>query len=351
MTTGKVLVTGATGFLGRRTVEILSERGFSVRALVRKTSKIDNLKRPSVEIFFGDVSEISTLNPAFEGIDFVVHTAADTSGTKEGAKRVTIRGTRNILYLCSEFPVQRLIYISSCSVYGLADCKDGQIIDENGPLERYPERRGIYSWSKIEAEKLVRDCMEKGTVPIVCLRPGTIYGPGGQLFTPMIGFSSTTKLSFIIGNGELILPLVYIDNLVDAIVKTLPSIEPIGNIYNVVDLDNPTKKEYVESLLRRLHPRASFIYIPYAVFWLIVFCQEIFTKLLRYNCSLTRYRLASSQKNIRYDSDRLVKKFGWNSLYSFEHAVDSIVKCEHAKLIKLGSTDSCKIIFKSYPDQ
>ncbi|MDZ7697258.1 MAG: NAD-dependent epimerase/dehydratase family protein [Deltaproteobacteria bacterium] len=324
MTQGKVLVTGASGFLGRRTVEILSERGFSVRALVRKTSKIDNLKRPEVEISFGDVSDISTLKPYFEGIDFVVHTAADTTGTKEGALRVTIGGTRNILDLCTKFPVQKLVYISSLSVYGLADCKDGQIIDENAPLERYPERRGVYSWSKIEAEKLVRDRMKKGTIPVVCLRPGTIYDPGGKLFTPMMGFSLGTKLFVTIGPVDLVLPLVYIDNLIDAILLTIQKRESIGKTYNVVDQKNPTKKRYVDFLLRKLYPKAKFVYIPYALVAVITSGQEMVMRSARRPPIMTRYRLISSQKKIRYDSSWLRLSMGWESSYSFEKVVQAV---------------------------
>jgi 2-alkyl-3-oxoalkanoate reductase len=324
MNKAKVLVTGASGFLGRRTVEILSERGFSVRALVRQTSTIGNLKRPGVEIFFGDVSDIYTLKPAFEGIDFVVHTAVDTSGTKEGAQRVTIGGTRNILDLCSNFPIRKLVYISSLSVYGLADCKDGQVIDENAALERYPERRGVYSWSKIEAEKLVRDCIIQRTVPVVCLRPGTIYGPGGKLFTPMMGFSFGTKLFVIIGPGDFVLPLVYIDNLINAVVSAIQKRQSIGNIYNVVDPDNPTKKQYVDSVLKKLHPGSKFIYLPCSICFAIVFPQEIFLKLLGMDPFVSRYRLFSIQKKLLYHSSKIKIDLNWTPSYSFKQALFSL---------------------------
>jgi len=329
MTKGKVLVTGASGFLGSRTVEILSERGFSVRALVRNTSRIGNLKRPGVEIFFGDVSDISTLKPAFEGIDFVVHTAADTSGTREGAQRVTIGGTRKIFDLCTKFPVQKLIYISSCSVYGLTDCRDGQIIDENGPLERYPERRGIYSWSKIEAEKLVRDYMNKGRVPVVCLRPGTIYGPGGKCFTPMMGFSFGNTLFVVIGPRNLVLPLVYIDNLIDAIVLAIQKDESVGNIYNVIDMGNPTKQLYVASLVKRLYPEATDVYLPLALLTIVISVHALCWRWLGRNPVVTRYQLISSQKAVRFVSDKITRELGWARRFSYGKAVDTIIQYEH----------------------
>jgi 2-alkyl-3-oxoalkanoate reductase len=332
MTKGKVLVTGASGFLGRRSVEILSERGFSVRALVRRTSKIGSLKRTGVEIYVGDVSDISTLKPAFEGIDFVVHTAADNSGTKEGAQRVTIGGTRNILDLCSKFPVEKLIYISSCSVYGVADCRDGQIINENGPLEKYPERRGVYSWAKIEAEKLVRDCMEKGTVPVACLRPGTIYGPGGKYFTPMMGFSFRDRLFVIIGNENLVLPLIYIDNLIDVIIRAIKLYTSIDKIYNAMDASSLTKKSYVDFLLRKLYPRSLFIYIPYTIaLWTVSF-QELLTNLLGCRAFLTTYRLISSQKNVRYSANRLLKDLMWVQRLPTRNAITRILDYERLRL-------------------
>ncbi|MBE9592795.1 MAG: NAD-dependent epimerase/dehydratase family protein, partial [Proteobacteria bacterium] len=75
-----VLVTGSTGFLGSRIVEILLEKGYKVRAFVRKTSKIEKLKKLDVEICFGDIADLASLRQAFEGMDYVVHAAADTVG-------------------------------------------------------------------------------------------------------------------------------------------------------------------------------------------------------------------------------------------------------------------------------
>jgi 2-alkyl-3-oxoalkanoate reductase len=328
MNKAKVLVTGASGFLGRRTVEILSERGFSVRALVRKTSTIGNLKRPGVEISFGDVTDIATLKPAFEGIDFVIHTAVDTTGTKEGAQRVTIWGTRNVLDLCASFPIQKLVYISSLSVYGLADCKDGQVIDEDAPLERYPERRGVYSWSKIEAEKLVRDCMKKSSVPAVCLRPGTIYGLGGKFFTPMMGFSFMNKLFLVIQNRGFFIPLVYLDNIVEAIFLVIINESRSKTVYNLVDTQTVDKKIYMDTFICVLYPKAFVLYIPYYLISLGVDLHERVFKALGKKPFLSNYRLISSQKPIIYDSSKIIKQLKWKPLVSFEEAVRNILRCQ-----------------------
>lgn len=324
--TDKVLVTGASGFLGRRTVEMLVEREFSVRALVRKTSKVGDLKRPGVEIYYGDVTDTESLRPAIEGVDFVIHTAADTTGTKDGARRVTIGGTRNILDLCTSLPVRKLVYISSCSVYGTADCEDGQKLDENAPLERYPERRGVYSWAKVEAEKLVLDYMNQGKVAITCLRPGMIYGPGGQNYTPMMGFSLSNKIFVVIRNDGFILPLVYLDNLVDAISRAMALDKRTGHVYNVVDTQSINKRLYIDTFIQRLYPRTCFLYVPYKIILAGVDLQERLFKAFTKEPFLNRYRLISSQNIVIYDSSKIRKELEWRPLVSFEEGARRIVR-------------------------
>ena len=322
----KVLVTGATGFLGSRLVELLIQKGYRVRALARKLSNIENLKRLSTEIYFGDVADIESLKSAFEGVDMVVHAAADTSGTEEYGRLSTIRGTKNVIDLCRQYKIKKLVYISSCSVYGVADYREGEIVTEESSLERYPERRGHYSNAKYQADQIVTEAMNNGHLPIVCLRPGTIFGPGGEIFTPMMGFALGNKVFAIIGNGDFILPLVYIDNLVSAIIAAIEKEQSIGKIYNVVDTYNLTKRQYVEMLLRKLYPKSKYIYIPNSLFYVIVSFQEILLKLIKKHPILTRYRLISSQKNILYDSTKIKNELNWNPQYTLRNAIKMVLK-------------------------
>jgi 2-alkyl-3-oxoalkanoate reductase len=184
-----VLVTGASGFLGKFIVRELVKQNYQVRALIRNTSNIHNIQHLDIDFYYGDISDSSSIGRSFDGVDYVIHAAADNSQTKKGARNVTVGGTRNVLDLCLQNQIKKLVYISSCSVYDTFECLDGDILDENSPTERFPECRGLYSWSKLEAEKLVLDIMANGKLDIVCLRPGTIYGPGGEVFTPMLGYS------------------------------------------------------------------------------------------------------------------------------------------------------------------
>lgn len=325
-----VLVTGASGFLGRRTVAVLSGYGCAVHALVRKTSQIDHLCLPNVKILHGDVAEYESLESAFEGVDYVIHAAADTGGTEEGGRRITIQGTRNILECCAAFNVKKLVYISSCSVYNATICKDGQYIDENTPLEPAPKQRGAYSWAKLEAEKLVTRFMEHGKTPVVCLRPGTIYGPGGTVFSPMIGFSFRNKIFAVIGNGEFVLPLVYIDSLISAITAALTNEKSNGQVYNVVDPERVDKKRYMDRLIRRLYPRSTSLFLPYTLLHSVVWLQEKLFAALRREPLLTCYRLSASQKAVVYDVTKIEQELDWRPLFSFEEAVENFIRYERS---------------------
>jgi predicted dehydrogenase/nucleoside-diphosphate-sugar epimerase len=325
-----ILVTGATGFLGGRLVELLTQRGYRVRALARKLSSIEKLKKLQAEIFYGDVASADSLKPAFEGVDMVVHAAADTEGHEEDSKLSTIQGTKNVIDLCQHYKIKRLVYISSCSVYGVADYTKDQVVTEESPLERFPEKRGHYSNAKFKAEDSITEAMKKGQ-PITVLRPGTIFGPGGEIFTPMMGFSFGSKVFGIIGMGKFVLPLVYIDNLVEAIITTIEKQESIGKFFNVVDSDNVSKKMYIKLLLKKLYPKSHYIYIPFWFLYLGVFFQELLTRALGRKPFLTRYRLVSSQKNILYDASRIINELNWAPPYTTKDALNMVLDYEHSK--------------------
>jgi 2-alkyl-3-oxoalkanoate reductase len=304
-----VLITGGTGFVGRRLVEVIAGKGFAVRVLARKLSRIEAARQAGAEIYFGDVADISSMEAAFQGVQYVIHAAADTKGDEEEGRLSTIQGTRNILDLCSRNGVRQLIYISSCNVYEVAGYRKWQKVNENAALERNPEQRGAYTLAKLEAEKLVTSAMATSSFPIVCLRPGMIYGPGGEIFTPMMGFAVGARLFAVIGNGEFVLPLVYLDNLAEAVIAAME--KGAGGIYNVVDPTPVTKKDYMQRLVKRAHPRARTLYIPYSFIYFAVFMQEKVLQWLGKPPFLTRYRLASSQKPIIYDASKLKVDLEW----------------------------------------
>ena len=112
--------------------------------------------------------------------------------------------------------MKRFVHISSITVYRTWDHGREALIDETSPWDPYPERLGPYAHSKIEAEKRALRYLRQG-LPVVLIRPGIIYGPGGRVMHPNVGYFVTNKLFLLVGRGDNLLPLTYVDNTVDGI--------------------------------------------------------------------------------------------------------------------------------------
>ena len=324
----KVLVTGGTGFLGKRLVEMLAEEGYRVRVLARKLSRVENVLQAGAEIYWGDVADSVSLERAIDSVDIVVHAAAGTSGNEKDCATGTLLGTGNILDLCKKHRIKKLVYISSCSVYGVADYRRDQLVREEDALERFPEKRGHYSASKQEAERYVLQAMKEGGLSVVVLRPGTIYGPGGDTFTPMMGFAMGQKLFVVIGNGKFVLPFVYVDNLAGAIIRSIQNDRAISKVFNVVDIKRVTKREYVNEFIKSLYTKARILYMPFGFLYLLTGLQEMMLGMMKRKPFLTRYRLNSSQKSIIYDNSKIIETLDWKPLVSFKTAVKNMIDHE-----------------------
>lgn len=313
----KVLVTGATGFLGGRLTRRLLDEGYAVRAFARRRSNTDSLKKLDVEIALGDLGDEPSVAAAVNGVDIVVHAAAGTSGTAQDSHTATIQGTRNILQACRSDGLKKLIYISSCNVYEVAGYAENQLVTEEAQLERFPARRGHYTAAKLQAEALVTAAMSSGGCPIVVLRPGTLYGLGTELYTKMIGISLARRVFIVFGDGSGELPLVQVDNAVDAIVGCIANRAADNQVFNVVDLEVVTKKAYMERIVGPLYPSATVIYCPMSLLLALARIHDSLAKVLRTKRAFSAYRLMSSQKPVRYSTSKIRRILGWRPRATF----------------------------------
>jgi nucleoside-diphosphate-sugar epimerase len=329
----KVLVTGATGFLGSRLAKRLVEEGYPIRALARKLSNVGALKKLGVDIAFGDLGDEASIATAVKGVDVVVHAAAGTSGTAKDSDTATIQGTRNVLEACRTSRVKKLVYISSCNVYEVAGYTENQVVTEEAQLERFPLRRGHYSAAKLQAEAFVTEAMKRECCPTVVLRLGTLCGPGADVYTRMMGVSFARRIFVVFGDGESELPLVHVDNAVDAIVECISNSAADNQVFNVVDHDPVTKKMYMERVVKPLYPKATVIYCPMSLLLTLTWLQEKLLAILGKQPFLTVYRLVSSQKRVRYSTSRIENAIGWRSRLRFEQGAEQLIR-EHGRPAK-----------------
>ena len=181
---GRVLVTGATGFVGSAVVRALLARGYPVRALVRPASPRANLDALDVEIAEGDMRDAASVSAAMAGVRHVMHVAADYrlwSRDRDEIRRNNVVGTQTIMAAALREGVTRIVYTSS--VAALALRADGRAADESTVLAE-AAAVGAYKRSKVAAQDLVDAMIANDALPAVIVNPSTPIGPRDIRPTP-----------------------------------------------------------------------------------------------------------------------------------------------------------------------
>ncbi len=229
----RVFVTGGTGKLGKMLVLKLQKLGHEVRMLVRRYEKT-YVPKGCISIS-GDLSNISSLEVGVKGSDVVLHLAGlvDYSASWEELYDVNVQGTKNLIEVCSKYPIKRFVHISSTAVYGKNPL-------ETPTTEKTPTRpTDNYGKSKLESERVIGEYF--GVVPSVILRPSVIYGPTYlQIYSRVLKLLETGDM-FVIGNGNNVIPFVHESDVCNAIIKSITGKSAEGSIYNISE--NTTKTQ------------------------------------------------------------------------------------------------------------
>ena len=214
MTSGdKVLVTGASGFVGSAVAAKLVERGFSVRALVRATSPRTHLAGLDLEYVQGDLRDAETIRPAMAGVRYLFHVAADYRLWARDRNEIVINnvtGTRVMMEEALHAGVERIVYTSSVAT--LAVQRDGTSVDETVPLEEL-KAIGAYKRSKVAAERLVERMIAQQGLPAVIVNPSTPIGPRDVKPTPTGRIIVEAALGRIPAFVDTGLNLVHVDDV------------------------------------------------------------------------------------------------------------------------------------------
>ena len=220
MTPTRILVTGATGFIGSRLCELLSlEYRLPYRALVRDFARAARIARLDSELVAGDMLGASSLAPAVEGCDAVINLA-------HGDDRSAVKQTTQLVDACTRAGVRRFIHISSMAVHGPSPNLP-LLTEAIAPIKRWGEG---YSDAKSAAETVVTAAGKRGTLEAVVLRPTIVYGPYSFFVTPIVQDARAGKISLIDG-GRGICNAVYVDDVCEAIMAALDRDDAVGSAF------------------------------------------------------------------------------------------------------------------------
>ena len=248
----KVLVTGATGFIGRNIVEDLLKQGHEVHGLVRRSSQSAFLKDKGVQLVYGDIIDRKSLDAVSGKFEAVFHCAALVENKNwENLRLVNVSGTENVCELCLRLEVRKLVYLSSVAVVS------GHLqvpLVEDLPYSSI----NLYGRSKIEAEKIVWDYRKKG-LPSVILRPPMVYGESEPHLLKLILFLVKHRLFPVIDAGRTKLHLGYVKNVSAAAVAALNNEDFLKQTYFVADKEVLTVGQIYSILAQAISAAKPFI--------------------------------------------------------------------------------------------
>lgn len=236
----RVLVTGATGELGRPLLARLLAEGCAVRALVRRP---DAVLPAAVEPAVGDLAVPASLAAAVAGMDVVVHAGAHLGdGGRARHACVNAAGTRAILAAAAGAGVERAIHVSTVAVHGRRAQED--LLGPSAPCDPEPERRDDYAWSKIAAEGWAACVARETGLAVTVLRPGIIWG-GGRRFLARVARQAPGAGLVVLGTPRMRLPMVHVDDVVEAVWRACTAARLPETPLHVVGPDEPTQAAWL----------------------------------------------------------------------------------------------------------
>jgi predicted dehydrogenase/nucleoside-diphosphate-sugar epimerase len=298
------LVTGASGRLGGAVVKRLTEQHHRVRAMVRR---IPEHPLEGVEYTFGNLGDPAAVDRAVRGAEVVIHAGAAMRGGWPEHRGATVVGTQNVIDACRKHGVRQLVHISSMSVIDWAGADGMGPVTEQTRLEPRASERGAYTRAKLEAEKLVRDAVAKDRLPAVVLRPGQIFGGGIPLVNGAVARRAAGRW-LVLGDGQLELPLVYIDDVVDAITLCVERGFVGGELFQIIDPERLTQADVLNEC-----PSRGVVRVPRSVVFALGRLSEPVLGALGKQSPISLYRLKSALARLHYESSEAERVLGWHA--------------------------------------
>ncbi len=310
----KLLVTGASGFLGSHVAEQLANEGHDVRVLVRKTSSRAFLIAFPHEEALGDVRDTASLPAAVAGVDAVVHTAGLVKARNEAEfNAVNAQGTANLLAAIEETApdLRRFVYVSSLAAHGPSP--DGS----PRPVDAAANPISAYGRSKFGGEQITRESALASRS--VIFRPPVIYGPRDPALVPFFQLARFRIAPLLMG-GRNRISVVYVDDIAHAIAEAATAeADAAGKVYCPEDGSVYSWRDLLAAVEGAVGRRALRISSPRWAFDAASLASEAFGFVARRAVSLTRDKVREmAQSHWVCSSEELRRDLGWSPRVSLQ---------------------------------
>lgn len=316
----RILVTGAAGFVGLRVLKQLLTFGFSnIACFVRSASKLPTVSEiarsyssnAQVDIITGNLLSPEDCETACRGAKVILHLAAGTGGKSyPDAFLNSVVTTRNILEASvHQSSFRRIVLVSSFAVY--SNRQKARILSESCPIEPHPERRDAYCYAKVRQEELVREYANKYGFGAVMMRPGSIYGAGQRGITGRVGLGTFGLFLHLGGFNQI--PFTYVDNCAAAIVLAGVVTGIDGEVFNVVDDDLPSSRQFLRNYKEHVR-RIKSLYVPHALSYSLCLLWEKYSQwsMGQLPPAFTTGTWYSQWRKTQYSNYKLKTQVGWH---------------------------------------
>jgi dihydroflavonol-4-reductase len=318
----KILITGASGFVGSAVARKLLKAGFTVRALVRTTSPRTHLAGLNLEFFEGDLRDRGSIGRAMAGMRYVFHVAADYRLWARDPREIfasNVEGTRNLMEEAMAAGVERVIYTSSVATIALHT--DGTASDESIPL-REDQGIGAYKRSKIAAERLVEAMVAQRGLPAVIVNPSTPIGPYDVRPTPtgrVIVEAACGRIPAFIDTG---LNLVHVDDVANGHLAALNR-GKIGERY-ILGGQNVLFSQILRDIAGLVGRRAARVRLPWRALIPVAYIAEAVANLTGREPFATMDGVRMAKYRMFFESGKAERELSYRSRPYVEGIEDAI---------------------------
>lgn len=300
-----VLVTGASGFLGRRVAEMVGAAGEKLRLLLRPSSDMRGLDAAQCGIVRCSFADVDGLTRAMRGVRIVYHCAGRSADWGDWAdfRASNVDAVGNLLEAARRAgTVQRFVHVSTTDIYGYPATpvdESGGIVDTGLPYNR----------SKGLGDRLALDFHRRTGLPVTVVRPATIFGPRSKDWVIDLARHLAARRAPTVGGGKTAAGLVYVDDVVHAMTSLAAAPDAVGQAFNVVDPQPVTWRDYFDAIADAAGaPRTRFDLAPGVALALGGICEAAYRVIgMTARPLVTRHVVLLLSWNQQYDMKKLLR--------------------------------------------
>ena len=311
----KVLVTGATGFLGGSLTRRLHSMGWDVTALGRNPKKLNQLEDDGIRVLQIDLKDKTALANACKNQEIVFHCAALPSpwGNFELFYQANVIGTRNVIAAAIENNVERFVFFSTVAVYG----ESNKMLDESV----FPKPATAYGSSKLDAERLVLAASELKTT---VLRLPVVYGARDRGNVAKLIEAIRRNRYFIVGAGQNLKSMVAVENVVSAALLVANDERAIGETFLVTD-ERPYSQEEIAATIAKLLGRKQPAKLPRWLLLLAGQAGDLVERLTGINLPFSSDRIRKLSSNTIYSSAKIESVLGFKPQVALHEGLADVI--------------------------